>query len=332
MKAKLILQEGPGAGRSFPLDPARQILLSAGRSADCNIVLADQRSSRHHADLRWNGRQWEVVDRASTNGTYVNGMQVHEPYPLRPGDRITIGETTLVLREGDAGRAASPAQARPGSAVPGEPNYASPAVRRPAVDSVAGRSSAGFSAVYWVTQALVAASVVSLASGALLPWLQITGSLSQDMAPLVQGITDIISSIMGNDFLFVTQNVSGLQGYGKLTLGIAVLALIVLIVDIFVYRRSAVPGIIYTLAALVAAGAMAADLKNLYDIYNQVQAVSLLFGIKLSDVIDVFDQFLEIKVAVLPGLYLTGAGLALLLVGGLGRLAVGLVQRARQRS
>jgi pSer/pThr/pTyr-binding forkhead associated (FHA) protein len=324
MKAKLFLQEGPGAGRWFPLDPSRQILLSVGRSADCNIVLGDHRSSRYHADFRWNGDHWEVVDRGSTNGTYVNGMQVHQPYDLRLGDRISSGETTLVVREWE-----TPAPER---SVPAHVQESAPAARRAADAAPLARASAGTLVAYWLAQALIAASVVSLASGAFLPWLQVTGSLSQDMEPLIKGITDIISSIVGPDFLFVTQKVSGLQGYGKLTLGIAVLALIVLVVDIFVYRKSVVPGIIYTIAGLLAVGAMAADLKNLYDVYNQVQTASLLFGIKLSDVVEVFDKFIKVEVSVLPGLYLTGAGLGLLLVGGLGRLAVALLERGGRTS
>jgi hypothetical protein len=320
MKAKLVLQEGPGAGRWFPLDPSKQILLSAGRSADCNIVLSDHRSSRYHVDFRWNGHQWEVVDRGSTNGTYVNGMQVHQPYDLRFGDRITIGETTLVMREWE----------EPARASSAAPPRAHPA-RAAAGNAPLARASTGTMVAFWLAQALIAASVVSLASGAFLPWLQVSGSLSQDMEPVVKTITDMISSVMGSDFLFVSQKVSGLEGYGKLTLGIAVIALIVLVVDIFFYRRSIVPGLVYTLAGLLAAGAMAADMKNLYDVYNQVQTASLLFGIKLSDVIEVFDKFIQVEVAVLPGLYLTGAGLGLLLIGGIGRLLVSLLERGGRK-
>jgi pSer/pThr/pTyr-binding forkhead associated (FHA) protein len=328
MKAQLVVQEGPGVGLWFPLDPSRQVLLSAGRSSDCNIVLADPRASRHHADFCWNGQRWQVVDRGSTNGTYVNGMQAYQPYDLRLGDRITIGETTLVLRDWEPAVAGSAGPARAKTSAPPGRRDARQASRQPSAESAPRRHpSGGILAAYWLAQGSVVLAIVSLASGAILPWLQITGTLSQDMEPLVKGISDLISSVIGQDFLFVTQNVSGLQGYGKLTLGIAALALIVLVVDLFVHQRSVVPGIIYTLAGLLASGAMAADLKNLYDIYSQVQAASLLFGIKLSDVIKVFDQFIEVEVVALPGLYWTAAGLGLLLVGGLGRLVVGLLRR-----
>jgi hypothetical protein len=299
MKATLNVQEGPGAGRSYPLDPSKQILLSVGRSGNCNIILKDHRASRYHADIRWNGRRWQVVDRESTNGTYVNGLQVHGPYDLQLGDRVTIGETTMVMREG-----APPAQA---------------ASSRQAVDpgpEIGPRTAAARGLLFWLAQILAGLAVVCLASGAFLPWIEVTGSLSQEMEPLIQSITEIISSFMGSDFLFVTQQISGLEGYGKLTLGLALIAAVVLLVDLFVQRRTVVPGLVYLLSGLLATGAMAADLKNLYDVYNQVQSVSLLFGIKLADVIEVFDQFIQVEVILLPGLYLTGLGLVALLSAG----------------
>ena len=114
MIALLVLQEGPGAGQQYTLDPAQQPVLSVGRSSACQIMLNDHRASRHHADFSWDGRQWTVVDQGSTNGTYVNGMRVHSPYDLRLGDRVTIGETTMVMRQPVAQpppMAAGPAQA-----------------------------------------------------------------------------------------------------------------------------------------------------------------------------------------------------------------------------
>jgi len=316
MKAKLILQEGPGAGRSYPLDPSKQILLSLGRSGDCNVILQDHRASRYHADIRWTGERWEVADRGSTNGTYVNGMQIHGPYDLRLGDRITIGETTLVVREWGT---------LPPTPIPG----AQREPPTPRAQPHARRASASGAApgVFWLAQGFVLVAVVCLASGALLPWLEVSGSMSQEMQPLIQGIAEIVSSIMGPDALFVTQQISGLEGYGKLTLALAVIATLMLVVDLFFYRKSVVAGIVYLLGGLLALGAMAAELKNLMDIYNQVQSVSLLFGIQLTQVIEFFDSLIELKVIPLPGLYLTGAGLLVLVVGGLVRLAVGLLER-----
>jgi pSer/pThr/pTyr-binding forkhead associated (FHA) protein len=324
MKAMLVLQEGPGAGRSYPLDPDRQPVLSVGRSGDCAIVLDDHRASRHHADFSWNGRQWEVVDRGSTNGTYVNGMQVHGPYDLRVGDRVTIGETTFVLREPSARAAAPPAQ--PARAQP------QPGPRQPAA-AVAPREPAATAVnpAFWLIAAVIAAAVVCLASGAFLPWLQVTGSLSQDLAPLIQGATNFISSIFGSDSLFhVTQDVGGLEGYGKLTLAVAVVSAVALAVDLFVARKTMAPAIVYLLTGLIATGAMASDLVSFYRLYKQVESWSLLFGIQLGQVVQFLDRFIEMKVTPLIGLQLTVVGLALLLLGGAGRLILALVGRGRR--
>jgi hypothetical protein len=351
MKAWLVLQEGPGAGHSYPLDPFKQTVLSIGRSADCDIALADQRASRHHGDIRWNGNHWEVVDRGSTNGTYVNGMQVHGPYDLRVGDRITIGETTMVLREFDAPsptpvRQPSPRGSgqQPGKASAGRDRTVEGQVLRPAVPAAQvgerrppqprpapqAAESAGVPAAFWLVQGFAAAAVVCLASGAFLPWLRVTGSLSSSLQPLVQGLAGIVATLSGSDSLLnFTQEIGGLQGYGKLTLGVAAIGLITLVVDIFLVfkRRTMVPGIMYLVSGLLAAGAMGLDLINYYKFYDQIQSMSLLFGVNLADVVKVFGQFVEVKITPLIGLPLTAIGLVLLLGVGVARLAVTLLDR-----
>jgi hypothetical protein len=67
-----------------------------GRASGCDVVLDDPNASRRHAELRRRGESATVVDLDSTNGTVVNGRRVREQ-PLRDGDRITIGTTTLVF-------------------------------------------------------------------------------------------------------------------------------------------------------------------------------------------------------------------------------------------
>jgi pSer/pThr/pTyr-binding forkhead associated (FHA) protein len=276
--------------------------------------LNDHRASRHHADIRWGGQYWAVVDRNSTNGTYVNGMQVHQLHNLYPGDRVTIGETTMVLHV-PAASARAPQQ--PPSQRP---------VPRPATHE---QSSPVAAVAFWLVAAVMAAAITCLAAGAFLPWVRLTGSLSQDLGPLIQGVTDIISSIFGEDSLFhVTQEVSGLEGYGKLTLGVAAVCAITLLVDVF-YRKTVVPAIVYLLSGLIAVGAMASDLANFYGLYKKVESWSVMFGIQLGDVVEFFDQFIQMEVEPLLGLQLTVVGLVLLVVGGVGRLVVALLVRSR---
>jgi len=57
----------------FPSRPARVLLLSedretvVGREPDCDVVLDDDRVSRRHARLAFDGSGWSVADLASKN-------------------------------------------------------------------------------------------------------------------------------------------------------------------------------------------------------------------------------------------------------------------------
>jgi hypothetical protein len=296
-------------------------------------VLNDQRASRHHGDIRWNGHQWEVVDRGSTNGTYVNGMQVHQPYELRLGDRVTIGETTIVLREYSTQSSAPPPKIKdPGRTAEGRALRGvapvAPPKRAAPQSEVRATGSTSAAVAFWIVQGVIVAAVLCLATGAFLPWLKITGSLSQDLQPLIQGIADIVATLSGPNSMFnISQEIGGLEGYGKLTLAIAVVSMIALVVDIFFFRKSMVPGIVYLVSGLIAAGAIGFDLINYYRYYEQLSDLTLLFGIQLSDVVQVLEHLIEIEITPMIGLPLTIAGLLLLLLGGLGRLIVALLDR-----
>jgi pSer/pThr/pTyr-binding forkhead associated (FHA) protein len=68
--------------------------ITIGRLPECEIVLADTKVSRRHAEVRRNGADVVVVDLGSTNGTQVNGSGVRER-ALADGDTITVGGTNL---------------------------------------------------------------------------------------------------------------------------------------------------------------------------------------------------------------------------------------------
>ncbi|HLI55121.1 MAG TPA: DUF3662 and FHA domain-containing protein [Acidimicrobiales bacterium] len=74
-----------------------------GRLPECDIVLADPNVSRRHAEIRPTGEvppAWAIDDLGSTNGTRVNGMPVVGSRVLRPGDRISVGATTIGFERG----------------------------------------------------------------------------------------------------------------------------------------------------------------------------------------------------------------------------------------
>lgn len=87
-----LLAIGGGAvGTRFylPYDAA-----TLGRSETNTVVLQESMASRVHADISFNGVDFEVSDRNSTNGTQLNGELISSA-PLNFGDVIAIGETQL---------------------------------------------------------------------------------------------------------------------------------------------------------------------------------------------------------------------------------------------
>ena len=61
------------------------------------IVIDDQFASAQHAVLTFRGRTWYVEDLKSTNGTFVNGVQVEGVSPLGYGDELQLGQVRMRL-------------------------------------------------------------------------------------------------------------------------------------------------------------------------------------------------------------------------------------------
>jgi len=83
--------------RSAHVDLPRDETIEIGRSRSCLISLADQKASRLHATLHWNGTSLLLKDLGSTNGTLVNGRRVQGEVLLKSGDELAIGAATVVV-------------------------------------------------------------------------------------------------------------------------------------------------------------------------------------------------------------------------------------------
>lgn len=91
----LEVQEGPEAGRKFPLRSERTLI---GRRSDCDIVLTDPTVSGQHAHVVREGDTFLIEDLRSTNGTFVQGERITERRALCEGDEIRVGNSILVFR------------------------------------------------------------------------------------------------------------------------------------------------------------------------------------------------------------------------------------------
>ncbi len=66
--------------------------LTVGREGAHAILLPGESTvSRNHAEIICSGKQVTVKDTGSTNGTFVNGVQVHDSIELKPGDSVQFG-------------------------------------------------------------------------------------------------------------------------------------------------------------------------------------------------------------------------------------------------
>jgi hypothetical protein len=74
-------------GEVFPLTPHTSI----GRAPTNNIRLDDQFASSEHCVVSLKNGVWWLEDRASRNGTNLNGMEVEQPVIITDGDIINIG-------------------------------------------------------------------------------------------------------------------------------------------------------------------------------------------------------------------------------------------------
>ena len=68
--------------------------VSLGRGTDNDIVISDPGTSRHHAEVVFNGDDWSVRDNNSTNGTFLNGEPVTSGTHSFPKGLKSIDEET----------------------------------------------------------------------------------------------------------------------------------------------------------------------------------------------------------------------------------------------
>jgi len=90
----LKVERGPDKGKVFDLSPGGSYLI--GRRAG-DIPLSDDKVSGRHAEVKLLGPEaFLVIDLASTNGTFLNGVRV-ERVKIGHDDEIRVGDSFLRL-------------------------------------------------------------------------------------------------------------------------------------------------------------------------------------------------------------------------------------------
>ncbi len=93
--AYLIIRQGHRWTDVFRLEPRNPLII--GRASSNEIPIADERSSRRHAEIFFEHGEWKVRDLGSRNGTFVDGQKLEESKTLTPGNQITVGSCRLTF-------------------------------------------------------------------------------------------------------------------------------------------------------------------------------------------------------------------------------------------
>lgn len=98
--ASLVVIEGIGQGTHFPLSAP---LISVGRDDTCTFQVLDAQVSRKHLQVRLDSVSGKHVagDYRSAHGVFVNNNRIVLDVPLNDGDKIRIGQTTLLYLAAD---------------------------------------------------------------------------------------------------------------------------------------------------------------------------------------------------------------------------------------
>ena len=90
-KCKLVVIDGPNVGTEHIL---AKPIVRIGTNEKNDLVLDDNTVSRFHSEIRHVGDEWLLVDRDSTNGTYVGNLRVREAF-LYPNVELLIGNSLV---------------------------------------------------------------------------------------------------------------------------------------------------------------------------------------------------------------------------------------------
>ncbi len=83
---------------SNALTVVHPVPFSIGRKAGCSLQLPSKTVSSHHADLAIRDGNLILIDRQSTNGTYVNGRRITDIVTLRADDLVQFADMAFRIR------------------------------------------------------------------------------------------------------------------------------------------------------------------------------------------------------------------------------------------
>jgi DNA-binding NtrC family response regulator len=93
---RLAVVDGTSPAQFIDITPSMPMPVIVGQSPSASLRLTEKTVSRQHAAVTIDGPRLRLVDRGSTNGTRVNGLEVKEVF-LRGGETLSMGDAILSL-------------------------------------------------------------------------------------------------------------------------------------------------------------------------------------------------------------------------------------------
>jgi len=93
----ITVEVGPGRGQEYQ-SRFTQTEILIGRDKHCDLPVADEAVSVHHARITHHHGQWWLEDLSSTNGTFLNREKLNVPAVLITGDEFKCGDTLFGIR------------------------------------------------------------------------------------------------------------------------------------------------------------------------------------------------------------------------------------------
>ena len=88
-----------GATRDIKLGKSE---CSVGSETANELVIPDSTVSRQHALIRLHRGRWQIIDRESSNGTFVGDRKATKWISLRDGEEVRFGGARFIFRLGKA--------------------------------------------------------------------------------------------------------------------------------------------------------------------------------------------------------------------------------------
>src|SRR4051812_37297621 len=95
--SSLVQIYGKGVGRRLQLEAP---ILTLGRGDTNDVVLDHDNVSRFHAEVHNKNDHFAIIDKGSTNGTFVNDRRVKKEHLLNSGDLVKIGGSIFKFLSG----------------------------------------------------------------------------------------------------------------------------------------------------------------------------------------------------------------------------------------